>query len=124
MNWKDVVAEMLKPNDKLGSVIDTFLAIGNILEVRQKVVKGEYFEPKDYDKSVVDAMFTLGFFPFYIAHAGSIRPLFLQAIQSDNKNAIEDFFAEAIPCALTIAMPHTQLEYSDIRNKVRQKFKE
>ena len=31
-HWKDIIAEMLVPNDKLGSVIDTYIALGEILE--------------------------------------------------------------------------------------------
>jgi len=122
-NYKDVIAEMLVPNDKLGSVIDTYLALGKILEARKKVVKGEYFAVGDMDDVILNSLFTLGFFPFFAAHGSAIRPLFLQAIQSGKETFIEDFFAEAIPCALTIAMPHRQKDYADIRKAVVEKFK-
>lgn len=122
-NYKDVLAEMLVPNDRLGSVIDTYLAIGAVLDARKKVFKGEYFSIKDIDDVILNCLFTLGFFPFFAAHGAAIRPLFLQAIQSEKESFIEDFFAEAIPCALTIAMPHRQKDYADIRKAVVEKFK-
>lgn len=122
MHWKDVVAKMLVPNEKLGSVVDTFVALGEILEARQKVVKGEYFAVEDFDKAVVSSLFTLGFFPFFMNHGLVLRPLLLQAIQSKSPTFLEDFFCEAIPCALTIAMPHRQLEYASIRDATREMF--
>lgn len=122
MHYKDVIAEMLKPEDKLASVIDTFLALGKVLEARQKVVKGEYFSKEDIDDVIIHSLFTMGFFPFFTAHGSAIRPLFLQAIQSGKESFIEDFFSEAIPCALTIAMPHRQGDYAEIRRTVREKF--
>jgi hypothetical protein len=123
MNWKDVVADTLKPNEKLGSVIDVYLALGEILETRKKIAKGEYFSKGDFDKSILHAMFTLGFLPFWNAHGGGVRPLFIQALQSEKDTFIEDFFVEAIPFALTIAMPLRQAEYSDLRKLVMEKFK-
>lgn len=122
-HWKDIIAEMLVPNDKLGSVIDTYIALGEILEARGKVERGEYFDLKSFDSAVSAGMFKLGFFAFWGAHGHVIRPLWLQATQSKSKTTIEDFFAEAIPCALTIAMPHRQDDYSQIRDTVREKFK-
>lgn len=123
MHWKDVIADTLKPEDKLASVIDTYLAVGEILEMRQKLVDGKYFSKEDFDKAVLHGMYTLGFMPFWNAHGAGLRPLFLQAIGSDSKTTTQDFFIEAIPYALTIAMPLRQSEYSDIREMVRGKFK-
>lgn len=122
MLWKDVLAETLKPQEKLGSVIDVYLAIGEILESRQKVVDGKYFTKEDFDKAVLHGMYTLGFMPFWNSHGAGLRPLFLQAISSNTKNTIPDFFIEAIPYALTIAMPLRQAEYAEIREMVRAKF--
>lgn len=122
-HYKDVLAETLQPNDKLGSVIDVYMALGEILETRRKVAKGEYFSKEDFDKSMLHAMFTLGFLPFWNAHGGGIRPLFIMALQSEKDTFIEDFFIEAIPYALTIAMPLRQKEYAEIRTLVREKFK-
>lgn len=123
MHWKDVIAETLQPNDKLGSVIDVYLALGDILETRRKVAKGEYFSKDDFDKSILHSMFTLGFLPFWNAHGGGLRPLFIMALQSDKDTFLEDFFIEAIPYALTVAMPLKQAEYAEIRIMVREKFK-
>ena len=63
-HWKDIIAEMLVPNDKLGSVIDTYIALGEILEARGKVERGEYFDLKSFDSAVSAGMFKLGFFAF------------------------------------------------------------
>jgi hypothetical protein len=123
MHWKDVIAQVLEPKEKLASVIDTYIAIGEILEARKKVASKEYFSLEDFDKAMLNGMFTLGFFAFWQAHGHAIRPLFLQAIQSEKTTFIEDFFSEAIPCALTIAMPHRQLEYAEIRKVVQLKFR-
>lgn len=122
MLWKDVLAETLKPQDKLGSVIDVYLALGEILEARQKLTEGKFFELKEFDKALLHGMYTLGFMPFWNSHGAGLRPLFLQAMASDSKNTIPNFFIEAIPYALTIAMPLRQNEYSEIREMVRAKF--
>jgi hypothetical protein len=122
-HWKDVIAETLQPNDKLGSVIDVYMALGEILETRRKIAKGEYFSKEDFDKSILHAMFSLGFMPFWNAHGAGIRPLFIQALQSEKESFIEDFFIEAVAFALTAAMPLRQKEYAEIRNLVREKFK-
>jgi hypothetical protein len=123
MFYKDVLAETLQPNDKLASVMDTYLALGEVLETRRKVAKGEYFSKEDFDKVILHSMFTLGFLPFWNVHGGGIRPLFIMALQSDKESFLEDFFIEAIPYALTIAMPLRQKEYADIRKMVIEKFK-
>jgi hypothetical protein len=122
MNWKDVIAEVLVPSDKMSSVIDTYLALGEILEHRQKVADGKYFERKDFDKAILHSMFTLGFLPFWNAHGAGLRPLFIQAMLSEDKHSIQNFFIDAIPYALTIAMPLRQSEYGEIREMVRGKF--
>lgn len=121
-HYKDVIRDLLKPEDKLGSVIDTFNCIGEILEIRQKAAKGEYFSKEDADKLIMRGMYVLGFFPFYHAHGAVMRPILLDALESDDP--IEDFFVKAIPAALTIAMPAKQEEYYKLREVVRQKFKE
>ena len=115
MNWRDVMAEMLEPKEQLSSVIDTFLVIGEILEFRMKLAKKEFISIEELDNVLLGAMFKLSFFPFWNVHGNAIRPLFIQAIQSEKTTFIEDFFSEAIPCALTIAMPHRQGDYAAIR---------
>jgi hypothetical protein len=122
VHYKDILAETLVPNDKLGSVIDCYLAIGEILEQRAKIADGKYFELKDYDKVILHSMFTLGFLPFWNAHGAGIRPLLMQAFTKDKSECIPFFFTEAIPYALTIFMPLRQNEYVDIRQMVKQKF--
>ena len=122
-HWKDVLAETMQPNDKLASAIDVYLALGEILETRRKIAKGEYFSKEDYDKSILHAMFTLGFLPFWNAHGAGLRPLFIMALQSNKDSFIEDFFIEAIPYGLTAFMPLRQRDYSDIRVLVMEKFK-
>jgi hypothetical protein len=124
MHWKDVVAEMLEPKDKLGSVIDCFLAIGEILEQRAKIAEGKYFDLAEYDKAMLHSMFTLGFLPFWSSHGAGLRPLIMQAFAKDKKDMIPFFFAEAMPYALTIAMPLRQHEYPVIRELTIQKFKQ
>jgi hypothetical protein len=122
MHWKDVVAEMLEPKDKLGSVIDCYLAIGEVLEQRAKIAEGKYFELAEYDKVILHSMFTLGFLPFWGSHGAGLRPLSMQAFTKDKKDMIPFFFTEAIPYALTIAMPLRQHEYPVIRDLVKKKF--
>lgn len=122
MNWRDVMSEMLEPKEPLASVIDTFLVLGEVLEFRLKLAKKEYIEIKELDDVLLGTMFKLSFFPFWNVHGNAIRPLFIQAIQSGSTTFIEDFFSEAIPCALTIAMPHRQAEYAEIRTAVKEKF--
>jgi hypothetical protein len=122
MHWRDVIAETLVPNDKLGSVIDCYIAIGEILEQRSKVAEGKYFELNDYDKVILHSMFTLGFLPFWNANGAGLRPLIMQAFAKDKKECITFFFTEAIPYALTIFMPLRQNDYSEIRQMVKQKF--
>ena len=122
MLWKDVLAETLKPQEKLGSVIDVYIALGEILEARQKLVEGKFFSKEEFDKALLHGMYTLGFMPFWNSHGAGLRPLFLQALAAENKNTIPNFFIEAIPYALTIAMPLRQSEYSEIREMVRSKF--
>ena len=122
MQWRDVLADTLTPKEQLGSVIDVYLALGEILEQRQKLSEGKYFERIDFDKSILHAMYTLGFMPFWNAHGAGIRPIFMQAILSEDKDTIQNFFIEAIPYALTIAMPLRQREYGEIREMVRSKF--
>lgn len=122
MHWKDVLAETLQPADKLGSVIDCYMAIGEILEQRSRITEGKYFEVKDFDKSILHSMFTLGFLPFWSAHGAGLRPLIMQAFTKDKSDCIPFFFTEAIPYALTVFMPLKQNDYSSIRDMVKQKF--
>lgn len=121
MNYKDIIKDMLKPEDKLASVVDTYLTIGEILEDRQKLIDGKNFLQADMDRVILKTMYVLGFYPFYNVHGAVLRPLLIHALDTDN--AIESFFVEAIPTALTIAMPQKQEEYISIRNRVREKFK-
>lgn len=122
MHYKDVIRELLVPAEKVGSVIDTFNTIGEILELRQKVAKGEYFGKDDVDKIIMRSMYVLGFYPFYNAHGATFRPLLLQALESDDP--INEFFIMAIPTALTIAMPHKQEEFYKIKDVVKRKLSE
>lgn len=120
MHYKDVIKELLVPEDKLSSVIDTFNTIGEILEERQRVKNGEYITTDNIDKIILRSMYVLGFYPFYNAHGAVFRPILIQALEKDNP--VLEFFAEAIPTALTIAMPHKQEEYYALRKVVRQKL--
>lgn len=120
MHWKDVIKELLVPEEKLSSVIDTFNTIGEILEERQRVKNGEYISTETIDKIMLRSMYVLGFYPFYNAHGAVLRPLLLQALEKENP--IVEFFSEAIPTALTIAMPHKQEEYYKVKKVVRQKL--
>ena len=122
-HYKDVLAQTLQPNEKLGSVIDVYIALGEVLETRRKIAKGEYFSKKDFDKAILHAMFSLGFMPFWNAHGGGLRPLFMMAMSSEKDSFLEDFFIEAIPYALTVAMPLRQSEYGELRDMVRENFK-
>lgn len=119
-HYKDVIKETLIPEEKLGSVIDTFNAIGEILETRQKVKDGTFSGTKDVDKIIIRAMYVLGFFPFYNAHGAVFRPILINALEKDDP--IKAFFTDAIPTALTIAMPYNQEAYPDYRKKVVEKF--
>lgn len=119
-HYKDVIKELLVPEDKLSSVIDTFNTIGEILEERQRVKKGEYISTENIDKIILKSMYVLGFYPFYNAHGAVLRPLLLQAFEKENP--IVEFFSEAIPTALTIAMPHKQEEYFRLKKVVRSKL--
>lgn len=123
MHYKDVLAKMLEPKDKLGSVLDTFLAIGRILEARQKVKRGEYFSVDDLDKIINSSMFSLAAFPYWAAHGMTLRPLFLKAIYSGSDNFLQEFFIDAIPTALTTAMPHNQDKFPDYRKQTEDLFK-
>lgn len=122
MHWKDVLAEMLQPQEKLGSVIDTYMALGEILEKRSHVKDSKNLKLEDYDKALLYGMFTLGFMPFWSSSGAGLRPLIMQAFAKDPKEAIPFFFTEAIPFALTVAMPLRQHEYDQIRQVVKAKF--
>src|SRR5690625_4548431 len=119
-HYKDVIKELMVPEEKLSSVIDTFNTIGEILEERQRVKNGEYVTTDNLDTIILNSMYVLGFYPFYNAHGAVLRPLLLQALEKDNP--IVEFFVEAIPTALTIAMPHKQKEYYTVKKVVRSKL--
>lgn len=123
MHYKEVVLDMLKPHTQYASAIDTLLAIGKILETREKLTKGTGFTAEDFDESILNAMFALGFYPFYNYHGGSLRPLFIQAVQSGKDTFVVDFFKEAIPCAITCMLPSRQSDYSQIRKTAEEKLK-
>lgn len=114
---------MLKPEKQLGSVIDAFDTIGQILERVQKFRDGKHVSQEDAEYIIANSMFTMGFYVFWQAHGAVMRPLMMQALASEG-NIAENFFSEAIPTALTIAMPNRQMEYNEIRKKVKSLFKE
>lgn len=122
-HYSYVCKEMLKPEKQLGSVIDAFDTIGQILERVQKFRDGKHVSQEDAEYIIANSMFTMGFYVFWQAHGAVMRPLMMQALASEG-NIAENFFSEAIPTALTIAMPNRQMEYNEIRKKVKSLFKE
>lgn len=120
VNYKDVIKEFLIPQDKLGSVIDTFNTIGEILETRQKVKDGTFNGTDDVDAIILRSMYVLGFYPFYNAHGAVLRPILINALEKDDP--IKAFFVDAIPTALTIAVPYKPEIYKPTRDKVIAKF--
>lgn len=122
-HYSYVCKEMLKPEKQLGSVIDAFDVIGQILERVQKFRDGKHVSEEDAKYIIANSMFSLGFFSFWQAHGAVMRPLMMQALSSDG-DVIENFFVEAIPTALTIAMPNRQMEYQEMRDRARELFKE
>lgn len=122
-HYSFVIKEMLKPEEPLKSVIDTFDNIGQILERLQKLHEGKYFSKEEGNYIVVNSLFALNHYPFWQAHGGVMRPILLQAIAKGG-NVLEDFFIDAIPTAMTIAMPNRQMEYENIRSNAKKLFKD
>lgn len=123
VHYSQVVKKLIQPADKMSSVIDTFDVLGQILERVQKIRDGEYVSESDIQYVVVHSLFALGFFPFWQAHGGVLRPILLKVL-SEKGNVVENFFIDAIPMALTTAMPNRQLEYTDMRESVKKAFRE
>lgn len=121
-HYKDVIKQVLVPEEKLGSVIDTFNTICEILEVRQKVKDGTFNGTKDVDSVIHRAMYVLGFYPFYNAHGAVMRPILINALESDNP--IHTFLIDALPTAITIALPYKPENYIPVRNKVIELLKD
>ena len=122
-HYSHVCKEMLKPEQNLISVIDTFDNLGQILERLQKYRDGKYVDESDAVYMVVNSLFALNFYPFWQAHGAVLRPILISAVAKEG-NIVENFFIDAIPTALTIAMPNRQMEYPDIRKRVIHLFKE
>lgn len=122
-HYSYVTKEMLKPEKELMSVIDTFDNLGQILEHCQKAREGKHFSKKDSEFITVNSLFALNFYPFWQAHGGVMRPILLRAMAMEG-DLVENFFIDAIPTALTIAMPNRQLEYEHMRKQVKHLFKE
>lgn len=122
-HYTHVCKEMLKPEENLISVIDTFDNLGQILERLQKFRDGKHVSENDAVYITVNSLFALNFYPFWQAHGGVMRPLLLSAIEKEG-DIVENFFTEALPTALTIAMPNRQLEYGEMRKRVVHLFKE
>lgn len=116
-----VCKEMLKPENQLISVIDTFDNLGQILTRLQKFRDGKHVSEQDAAEITVNSLFALNFYPFWQAHGGVLRPILITAIAKEG-NIVENFFTEAIPTALTIAMPNKQLEYVEMRKRVIKLF--
>lgn len=120
-HYSQVVEKFLQPKEQLASVIDTYDVIGTVLETAQAAREGKFVDPKDINKMIINSMFALSYYPFWMAHSAAIRPLLLQAFFKDG-NIVKNFFAEALPTALTIAMPNRQMEYDEIRKRVIAEF--
>lgn len=121
MDYTKIIDKYLEPKDKLVSVIDSFDAIGKVLKVAQRVKNRQTIASNDINEVVMNSMYTLGFYPFWQAHGQVFRPIMLKALSSDN-DIVKDFFVEAIPTALTIAMPNRQLDYFNISESVKDDF--
>ena len=120
MHWKQVIEEMIQPKEKLGSVIDTFMTFGEIFEARERLEKSQGSTKENANEIMMKGLYVLGFYPFHQAHGSVLRPILLRALASDDP--IKEFFIDAIPTALTIAMPPKQAEYMSIRETVKEKF--
>lgn len=119
-HYSYVMKQMLQPEDRFVSVIDTFDTIGQVLEKYNKVKEKEFNE-SDVIYIITQSMFGLGFYPFWQAHGAALRPIMLNALNSEG-DIIENFFVEAIPMAMTTAMPNRQTEYFDMKEQAKKLF--
>jgi hypothetical protein len=115
MNYKEIIKEMMQPKDKLGSVIECFDTVCEILEARNRMI-GKEVDKKDLDVMLVRILFSMHMITFWQAHGGVMRPMILNAMNSTSP--VNAFLIDAIPAALTIADVKRHDEYNDIRLKV------
>lgn len=122
-NYTQVVKEMLEPNDSYQSVIDTFDTLGKMLETYDKLKNNKIISKEEVQHIMLHGMFSINFYPFWQAHGAVLRPILINALQcSDDESSVIVFFQDAIPTAMTFLVPHKQLEYSEIKQKVKQRF--
>lgn len=123
-HYTRVIKEILTPEDSFKSVIDTFDSLGQMLETYDKVRANKVITPEDIQRIMFYGMFTMNFYPFWQAHGAVMRPLLIKAMQQNERSSVEAFFEDALPTALTFLMPNKQLEFSQVAEMVRRKFKE
>lgn len=123
-HYTKVIKEILQPNDKFTSVIDTFDDLGRMVETYQKVRDKKIVTEEDLQFIMFFGMFTINFYPYWQANGAVIRPILINALQQKERPCIEVFMEEALPAALTLLMPTKQLEYDDLRMLVRKRFQE
>lgn len=121
MHYKQIIDELLVPEEKLASVKDTLYTLCEILEIRDKAKNGNTLTAKDVEKVLHRSVYSLNYFPFWQVHGTTLRPLLFQAFEKSN--SIEFFLPEAIAMSLIIAMPHRQEDYSEIKQLVINKLK-
>lgn len=120
-HYSQVLKKLLQPEDKLASVIDTYDTLGKILEKLQEAREGKYLSAEDLNYLAINSLFSLGYYSFWQAYGGVLRPLMLQAIAKEG-NIVEEFFVEAVPMALTTLMPNRQEDYLQMREMTRKAF--